>query len=29
MGPGKTQAHTITPFAQIDGTRITYPETTE
>ncbi len=25
MGPGKTQAHALTSFAQVDGTRITYP----
>ncbi len=25
MGPGKTQAHALTGFAQVDGTRITYP----
>jgi len=25
MGPGKRQAHTLTPFAAVDGTLITYP----
>ena len=26
IGPGKSQPHRLTPFAQIDGTRIVYPE---
>jgi uncharacterized protein (DUF488 family) len=25
LGPGKAQAHTLTPFAKVDGDRITYP----
>ncbi|MGH8282228.1 MAG: DUF488 family protein [Gammaproteobacteria bacterium] len=25
MGPGKWQLHKLTPFAQVDGTHITYP----
>lgn len=25
MGPGKTRAHALTGFAQVEGTRITYP----
>lgn len=25
MGPGKTQAHALTRFAQVEGSRITYP----
>lgn len=25
MGPHKRKPHTLTPFAQVDGTRITYP----
>ena len=25
MGPGKVQAHELTPFAKVDGSRITYP----
>ncbi|MHB8425563.1 MAG: DUF488 domain-containing protein [Gammaproteobacteria bacterium] len=25
MGPGKWQAHKLTPFARVDGTHITYP----
>ena len=25
MGPGKTEVHTLTAFAQVEGARITYP----
>ena len=25
MGPGKWQAHKLTPFVRVDGTHITYP----
>jgi uncharacterized protein (DUF488 family) len=25
LGPGKAQVHTLTPFARVDGLRITYP----
>jgi uncharacterized protein (DUF488 family) len=25
LGPGKVQAHELTPFARVDGLRITYP----
>jgi uncharacterized protein (DUF488 family) len=25
MGPNKRKPHTLTPFAKVEGTRITYP----
>jgi len=25
LGPGKTQTHRLTPFARVEGTRLTYP----
>jgi uncharacterized protein (DUF488 family) len=25
MGPGRSQPHTLTPFARVEGTRVTYP----
>ena len=25
LGPGRTQAHHLTPFARVEGTRLTYP----
>lgn len=29
MSPEKTQPHRLTPFAQVDGTRLTYPAPAE
>lgn len=29
MGPGKTESHVLTTFAQVEGVRITYPFTLE
>jgi uncharacterized protein (DUF488 family) len=29
MGPGKSQPHRLTPFAQVTGTSVIYPGTSE
>lgn len=29
LGPGQARPHTLTPFARVEGTRITYPPQTE
>jgi uncharacterized protein (DUF488 family) len=29
LGPGRAQAHTLTPFAHVDAGRITYPASTQ